>query len=528
MERNLLRVSPAWSLHRSFAIRTLPDGRVDHARPPCPDDFADEEEWTPKYDHWWAFAVDPVSHRLEGNARAVFEAVARRPVDLQAGADGIGGADRSPAPTSSAGRSRACPDSSTCCGQGPIFVNDGPRADVNHPLSGRPRTGSSGCAAARRCRVRCGAAVPRHRGRSRTTGEGGSRQRPHRGRRRVLRGSTRGDEPAPTHPAPHPVVVGDRLARGPTCCSAAEESLPADLRRQADRLRRRARRPAARAVASGRRATDGELPRSGADDQDVAAVLGRRARRRARCPAAGHRAGRRRARPPTTRGSSTSPMRVLLDLSASPLPRRRGGAAGHGPARLRLHRRAGRLPGDRPARGLLSPRTSMTSPASPGSCTTSPTWCRARCAATQPGCGRPSRTRWEPRAAGRPTSARRARAARVRRRAQRRAGGARGQAPVPAHRRLAGRGSLSPQPSTYCRRIRSTTRQPRQVVGCANASVDRRSVGGRPLRRPGTRRRRRARRRAPRTTHRPGPAGPSRGDSESSGSSGRRGGREQV
>ncbi len=47
--------------------------------PATPEEFEEEDAWTPKHDHWWAFAVDPLTHRLEGSARAVFEAVRRDP-----------------------------------------------------------------------------------------------------------------------------------------------------------------------------------------------------------------------------------------------------------------------------------------------------------------------------------------------------------------------------------------------------------------------------------------------------------------
>ncbi len=40
-----------------------------------PDNFDDLERFMPRFDHWWAFAVNPRTRRLEGNARSVFEAV---------------------------------------------------------------------------------------------------------------------------------------------------------------------------------------------------------------------------------------------------------------------------------------------------------------------------------------------------------------------------------------------------------------------------------------------------------------------
>jgi hypothetical protein len=134
MERNLLRVSPMWSLHRSFAIRTAPDGHVELPKPIGPDDFADEEEWTPRHEHWWAFPVDPVSHRLEGNARAVFEAVAHDPsirklVLTDSVEQPLAGANVVTVPVESP------PGQYYLLRAGTIFVTDGPRSDVNHPLS---------------------------------------------------------------------------------------------------------------------------------------------------------------------------------------------------------------------------------------------------------------------------------------------------------------------------------------------------------------------------------------------------------
>ena len=136
MERNLLRVSPAWSLHRSFAIRTLPNGRVTTRGPVEPDEFAAEEEWTPKHDHWWAFPVDPVSHRLEGNARAVFDAVADDPsickLVLTASVQ-----QRVPGANIISWPIESVPGQYYLLRAATIFVNGGPRTDVNHPLSGR-------------------------------------------------------------------------------------------------------------------------------------------------------------------------------------------------------------------------------------------------------------------------------------------------------------------------------------------------------------------------------------------------------
>ena len=136
MERNLLRVAPSFSLHRSFAVRTAADGHVELPAPIGPDEFADEEAWTPQHDHWWAFPVDPVSHRLEGNARAVFEAVAHDPsirkLVLTASVEQkLAGDNVVTEPVES------MPGQYYLLRSGTIFVTRGPRTDVNHPLSGR-------------------------------------------------------------------------------------------------------------------------------------------------------------------------------------------------------------------------------------------------------------------------------------------------------------------------------------------------------------------------------------------------------
>ncbi len=171
MERNLLRVSPPWSLHRSFA--SAPARRhVETAGAVGPDEFADEERWTPKHDHWWAFAVDPVTHRLEGSARAVFEAVRYDPSIQQDRADGVG--ERQVAGVNVvAPRWRARPASTTCCALGNIFVTEGPRADVDHPLSGRAPPLRRAAPRHAAGRVRRGRAGARHRGgRSTSAGPG--------------------------------------------------------------------------------------------------------------------------------------------------------------------------------------------------------------------------------------------------------------------------------------------------------------------------------------------------------------------
>lgn len=78
-ERNLQRVAPADKLHRSFAIETGPDGTIDVPEMIFGPDLIAADEATPKRDDWWAFMVDPVTHALPENSRALFEQVAQDP-----------------------------------------------------------------------------------------------------------------------------------------------------------------------------------------------------------------------------------------------------------------------------------------------------------------------------------------------------------------------------------------------------------------------------------------------------------------
>lgn len=136
MERNLHRVAPAWSLHRSFGIRSRPDGEVELPQAPGPDTFDDEDRWTPKHPHWWIFPVDPRTGVLPGELRGLFEAVrddpsihkivlsAHRPVK-------VSGARVTVVPGESA------PGQMYALRAGYLFVTAGARSDVNHPLSAR-------------------------------------------------------------------------------------------------------------------------------------------------------------------------------------------------------------------------------------------------------------------------------------------------------------------------------------------------------------------------------------------------------
>ena len=137
MERNLLRVSPPWELERSLAVRSRPDGSVNtdgpHV-PATPEELEEEDAWTPTYDHWWAFAVDPLTHRLEGSARAVFEAVRwdptiRKIVMTDGERQDLRGFNVLVVPVDGP----SAPYYLMRCGN--VFVVDSPRTDVPYPLS---------------------------------------------------------------------------------------------------------------------------------------------------------------------------------------------------------------------------------------------------------------------------------------------------------------------------------------------------------------------------------------------------------
>ncbi len=136
MERNLHRVAPAWSLHRSFAIRSRPDGTVEAPLGIGPDTFDDEDRWTPKHPHWWVFPVDARTGVMSGEVRGLLEAVrddpsvhkivlaGQRPVK-------VGGTRVTTVPGESA------PGQMYTLRAQQLFVSAGARSDVNHPLSAR-------------------------------------------------------------------------------------------------------------------------------------------------------------------------------------------------------------------------------------------------------------------------------------------------------------------------------------------------------------------------------------------------------
>jgi hypothetical protein len=135
VQANLERVSPVYNLQRALDVHTEPDGSVRLPELIEEHNFHDAEEWAPRFEHWWGFAADPTTRRLEGNVRAVFEAVRTDPtikkiVVAPAGSPVPGGANVAVVPSNS---QQAIWYLLRC---GTIFVTDGPRADLPHPLSG--------------------------------------------------------------------------------------------------------------------------------------------------------------------------------------------------------------------------------------------------------------------------------------------------------------------------------------------------------------------------------------------------------
>lgn len=78
-EQNLVRTAPHDRLYRSFAITRDDGGTVHVPAPLSAKAFERQDLETRKRDHWWAFAVDPTTHRLPGNSRAIFDEIADDP-----------------------------------------------------------------------------------------------------------------------------------------------------------------------------------------------------------------------------------------------------------------------------------------------------------------------------------------------------------------------------------------------------------------------------------------------------------------
>ena len=75
IESHLLRAAPDDRLQRSFALESGDRDAVELLRPRNKWEIRDEDRHAPKFDHWWAFVVDPADHTLTGSLRAVFEEV---------------------------------------------------------------------------------------------------------------------------------------------------------------------------------------------------------------------------------------------------------------------------------------------------------------------------------------------------------------------------------------------------------------------------------------------------------------------
>jgi hypothetical protein len=136
MERNLWRVSPTFNLHRALSVRRWPEYTLPSQELIGPVNWDELERFMPRFDHWWVFSVNPRTRRLDGHARAVFEAVRHDPTlkKIVVGPKeypGMGGANVAIAES----QSQAAQWYALRAGS--IFVTEGPRADLPHPLWGR-------------------------------------------------------------------------------------------------------------------------------------------------------------------------------------------------------------------------------------------------------------------------------------------------------------------------------------------------------------------------------------------------------
>ncbi len=135
MEQNLWRVSPSYNLQRALDIHTRPNGTIALPEVAGPDNFEVLEHWAPRFSHWWAFAVDTVTHRLEGHARAVFEAVRQDPSIKKIVIGASGSARPGGQNVTNTGPVHTQEATYYLMRAGTIFVTDGPRADLAQPLS---------------------------------------------------------------------------------------------------------------------------------------------------------------------------------------------------------------------------------------------------------------------------------------------------------------------------------------------------------------------------------------------------------
>ena len=367
IEANLWRVSPPYNVRRALGIHTLANGSVAMPEPVLADNFDEYERWAPRFDHWWAFVVDPGTHRLEGNARAVFEAVRHDPairkvLIVEPGSPRLGGANVTVVPTATQASTWYLFRSRT------IFVTQGPRADIPHPLSGKSH---------RFVGLRRGTPLLSF-GVTTKVGPDGDRKAHNEAvhdvdltravvasspaQRRAMRKALR----SPSQP--NIWVTGSPRTDLLLC---PEESLAADLRAQLLILRRATRRPPARRLGAGASARRAFAARPRRGRPRLAAPLGRPARRRGRPALAGSdAAGRGVARPGPSSDQGCRPARA----HAADLPRRRDAAARGRRPGVRLQQRPARLQRALPARPGLRPRPGRGGRRIPGSSTTSPTW----------------------------------------------------------------------------------------------------------------------------------------------------------
>ena len=302
--------------------------------PVAPDNFDEDERWAPRFDHWWAFAVDPVTHRLEGNARAVFEAVRHDPAIRKVLIVEPRTRHASAAPTWS-----SVPDGDAgrpvlpAPGSGPSS-SPGVRAPTSTTRCPGGATGSSGCAGHPAAVVRRGhpESAPR------TATERHNEAVHDVDLTRAVVASSPAQARRPCASAAALAVAAQHLGDGLAADrpAAVPGGVPARRpARQAALLRRATSGPPARRLGPGARPGGRSLPALERRRPGLAASLGRAARRRGRRAPAGHAAGARDpCLAPWRDQRRGRPARAL----APPSPRRRDGAAGRGAAGVRLQR----------------------------------------------------------------------------------------------------------------------------------------------------------------------------------------------
>ena len=348
-ERNLWRVSPSFNLHRALSVTWWPG--LAHAIEELivSDNFDELERFMPRFDHWWAFPVNPHTGRLDGHARSVFEAVRLDPTIKKVligptENPGIGGANVAAVLTESQGAQwyllRA----------GAAFVTEGPRADLPHPLRARKhRFVDVGHTSSLRA---FGAGLERG-----TSAEAQLRRNQllhELDLTRVVCATSEAQAQAVRPCTWSPSKPEIRVTGSPRAdlLLSPESALAADLRAQLDVLRR---------ARAGRRLVvwapvdrgTGSDPRAEPGTAEVAARGRPGARRRRRRPPAA-------SRPAEPTGARPRPSDASCRGSAGAVPPgapgHRDGAPGGGGPHHGLHRRPDRLPRAGPAAGGVRPR----------------------------------------------------------------------------------------------------------------------------------------------------------------------------